>query len=177
MSDVYLKPFIHDALEELEKSNFFDNYDYYNNVDDVMMVRVTRQQTETRGERTGTIQLKKLESLRTKRYVKEELQYLLDGHMTELTRHPIGKKLNELWKLIDETTAIDYELQERQLLFVDRMRHFIRYKLHPKKYTKEEIVESKILDYPATKNNLRDCNGMYKDYMKEKKTKDRINGL
>jgi len=178
MSDVYLKPFIYDALEELEKSNFFDNCDYYNNVDDgVEMVRLTRQQTENRGERTGTIQLKKLESLKTKRYVKEELHYLMDGHMPELTQYPIGKKLNQLYKLINETTVIDYERQQRQKEFVDKMRHYIRHKLHPKKYTNKDITKSKILDYPPSINNLKDCNQIYKEYMKEKETKDRINGL
>ncbi|MBC8428334.1 hypothetical protein H8D04_00480 [bacterium] len=177
MSDIYLKPFVQDALEELEKGNFFDNYDYYNNVDNVAMVRLTRQPTNMRGERTGTIQLKKLESLKTKKAVKEELHYLMEGNMPELNRHPIGKKLNQLWKLIDETTVMDYERKERQKEFVDKMRHFIRHKLYPIKYTKEEIVTSKILDYPSSKNNLKDCNEIYNYYMKKKKTMDRINGL
>ena len=177
MSDIYLKPFVHDALEELEMSNFFDNYDYYNNVDDIAMVRLTRQPTNDRGERTGIIQLKKLESLKTKKAVKEELHYLMEGNMPELDTHPIGKKLNQLWKLINETPVIDYLRKERQKEFVDKMRHFIRYKSYPKKYTKEEIVTSKILDYPSSKNNLKDCNEIYNYYMKKKKTMDRINGF
>ena len=181
MSDNYIKPFVQDALEdaleELKKSNFFDTYNYYTNVDGIEMIRITRQQAENRGERTGTTQLKKLVSLKTKKAVKEELHYLLDGNMPELNKHPIGKKLNQLWKLIDESIVMDYERKERQKEFVDKMRHFIRYKSYPKKYTKEEVVTSKILDYPTSKNNLKDCNEIYNYYMKKKKTMDRINGF
>jgi len=57
---------------------------------------------------------------KTKRYVKEELHYLMDGHMPELARHPIGKRLNQLYKLINETIVIDYERHQRQKEFVER---------------------------------------------------------
>jgi hypothetical protein len=61
------------------------------------------------------------------------------------------------------------------------MRHNIRWNNYPHIYTKKECRNPEFDfthdAYIATKNNLKDCNQIYKDYMKEKKTKDRINGL
>jgi hypothetical protein len=173
MSDVYMQPFVHDALEELEKSNFFDNYAHYTNIDDTNMVRLTRQKTNDRRTRSGLIELSKLESLETKLDVKNELIYLMDGDMPDLERHPIGRKLNKLWKLIKETSVTDSERKNRQKEFVDNMRHHIRHQLYPRKYTTQEYTDS-IRNCPPTKNNLKDCNEIYKEYNRKRETQQRF---
>lgn len=168
----FILSFVHDALEELRKENLFDNWSIYENVDKEKYLRLIRQQTKYSGERTGTILMEKLENLKTKKNVKEEIYYLMDGNMPELDENPIGKKLNKLWKLINETPIKEYvpgQLKQKHREFVDRIRHCIRYQLHPEKYIIEEIQESKILDYPPTKDNLKECNKIYKDYMRERK--------
>ena len=94
--------------------------------------------------------------------------WLLDGYIPELDNHPIGKKLNKLYKLITECEVTNYELKERHKEFVDQMRHWIRQDLDPTKYTPEEYLNSRIADYSPTKDNLKECNKIYRQYIKEK---------
>lgn len=163
MNDIYLQPFVHLALEELEKENFLDNYDYYNNVDSEAFVRIVRQATADRYEKHGVISLKELEALKTKKYVKEELRYLMDGHMPELDQNVIGKKLNQLYKLLCETVYEDEERLERQKIFVDKIRHSIRYKYWREKYPSGPSGLSNKEYQQLTENNLKDCNEIYKE--------------
>lgn len=172
MSDVYMKTFIFDAIKELQACNFFDDYNYYNDDNGIAKVSIIRRRIDTHpftGERTGTICLEKLMSLETTKRVKEEFYYLMDGYMPELDEHPIGKKLNQLWKLIDKSATWQYKITDIDKFFVDKLRHYIRYQLDKQKYTEEDIIKLKILDYPPNKDNLNNCNRIYKEYISKKK--------
>jgi len=119
----------------------------------------------------ATITYRDITKLHTKQDIKDFAVYLLIGLMPDIEKDPIGRKLNTLYASLQTLQTAKYAYQDtstqdigvhQALLFVDKMRHYMRYTLCPYKYkyTKEELT--KVAFYLPNETNLRKCNEFWK---------------